>query len=250
MIGLWWGDLLTALREHCRGRPRRRRVLYSPPRCPRRRRGPGRRPAPPDFRQPAEWEASRGRVARVAEPRGPLGGRASRRPRGLHAVRGRDRRPGRIRRAARRAPERPRARRRRTGASRRRRSRASARVSSSSRSATSGCATPRPIFLVGPRTSAAAASFGFNGWGGKYVLEHDDAVSARVADGLRLPRVPLRLGPRGRLRRGGRRGHVPHDAPVPPEHEPQPGMSAQAIEAAAARRARASRRCSGWATAC
>lgn len=34
-----------------------------------------------------------------------------------------------------------------------------------------------PIFL----TAAAAAAFRFNGWGGKYVLEHDDAVAGQIA---------------------------------------------------------------------
>ena len=34
-----------------------------------------------------------------------------------------------------------------------------------------------PIFL----TPRAAAAFRFNGWGGKYVLEHDDAVSTQIA---------------------------------------------------------------------
>jgi agmatine deiminase len=34
-----------------------------------------------------------------------------------------------------------------------------------------------PIF----RTAATAAAFRFNGWGGKYVLDHDDTVAARMA---------------------------------------------------------------------
>ena len=38
-----------------------------------------------------------------------------------------------------------------------------------------------PIFVLGPG-GAAAVTFGFNGWGGKYVLEHDDGVSARIAE--------------------------------------------------------------------
>ena len=49
-----------------------------------------------------------------------------------------------------------------------------------------------PVFLVGPRHERAAASFRFNGWGGKYVLEHDDAVSERVsmASGFPAYRFP------------------------------------------------------------
>jgi agmatine deiminase len=39
-----------------------------------------------------------------------------------------------------------------------------------------------PIFVRGEGGRVAAARFGFNGWGNKYVLEHDDAVAQRVAD--------------------------------------------------------------------
>jgi agmatine deiminase len=44
-----------------------------------------------------------------------------------------------------------------------------------------------PLFLAGPGGEIASVRFGFNGWGGKYVLEHDDRVSERIADvaGLR-----------------------------------------------------------------
>jgi agmatine deiminase len=38
-----------------------------------------------------------------------------------------------------------------------------------------------PIFLRTARGALEARRFRFNGWGGKYVLEHDDAVSAHVA---------------------------------------------------------------------
>jgi len=44
-----------------------------------------------------------------------------------------------------------------------------------------------PVFLVGPGHQRAAASFRFNGWGGKYALPHDDAVSERVAVASDLP---------------------------------------------------------------
>lgn len=37
-----------------------------------------------------------------------------------------------------------------------------------------------PIFVRAEDGSVTAASFKFNGWGGKYVLPHDDRVSARV----------------------------------------------------------------------
>jgi agmatine deiminase len=38
-----------------------------------------------------------------------------------------------------------------------------------------------PLFLRGPSGAAATVRFRFNGWGGKYVLEHDDGVAERVA---------------------------------------------------------------------
>jgi agmatine deiminase len=38
-----------------------------------------------------------------------------------------------------------------------------------------------PLFLRGPRGDAATVRFRFNGWGGKYVLEHDDRVAERIA---------------------------------------------------------------------
>lgn len=38
-----------------------------------------------------------------------------------------------------------------------------------------------PIFVHGRDGATIAAQFRFNGWGGKYVLPHDDAVSASVA---------------------------------------------------------------------
>jgi agmatine deiminase len=38
-----------------------------------------------------------------------------------------------------------------------------------------------PIFLLGANGASRAACFAFNGWGGKYVLPHDDRVGARIA---------------------------------------------------------------------
>ena len=38
-----------------------------------------------------------------------------------------------------------------------------------------------PIFVTNAEGEVATARFAFNGWGGKYVLEHDDAVAGRVA---------------------------------------------------------------------
>jgi agmatine deiminase len=39
-----------------------------------------------------------------------------------------------------------------------------------------------PIFLAGPAGQSASVRFSFNGWGGKYVLAHDDAVAERIAE--------------------------------------------------------------------
>ena len=39
-----------------------------------------------------------------------------------------------------------------------------------------------PIFVRGHDRQAATVRFGFNGWGGKYVLDHDDNVAARIAE--------------------------------------------------------------------
>ncbi|MFI5198071.1 MAG: agmatine/peptidylarginine deiminase [Thermoanaerobaculia bacterium] len=49
-----------------------------------------------------------------------------------------------------------------------------------------------PVFLLGPGGMRATVSFRFNGWGGKYVLEHDDGVASRVAEaaGLKVFRFP------------------------------------------------------------
>lgn len=44
-----------------------------------------------------------------------------------------------------------------------------------------------PIFLTGPSGKPASVRFAFNGWGGKYVLDHDEAVAKAIADAARLP---------------------------------------------------------------
>ncbi|MGH7294665.1 MAG: agmatine deiminase family protein, partial [Polyangiaceae bacterium] len=54
-----------------------------------------------------------------------------------------------------------------------------------------------PLFLRGPAGEGAGATvrFGFNGWGGKYVLDHDAGVSAAIAriDGRRAFEMPFVL---------------------------------------------------------
>ena len=45
-----------------------------------------------------------------------------------------------------------------------------------------------PLFLSGPRGETATARFAFNGWGGKYVLDHDDEVAERIARRVDLDR--------------------------------------------------------------
>ena len=49
-----------------------------------------------------------------------------------------------------------------------------------------------PIFLRDEAGAVATARFGFNGWGNKYVLPHDDEVAARIAD---LAGHPKRVHP-------------------------------------------------------
>jgi agmatine deiminase len=48
-----------------------------------------------------------------------------------------------------------------------------------------------PVFLTGDGGARASVSFTFNGWGGKYVLPHDDGVSSRVAEAAGLPAFRL-----------------------------------------------------------
>jgi agmatine deiminase len=49
-----------------------------------------------------------------------------------------------------------------------------------------------PVFLAGPGSVRATVSFTFNGWGGKYVLPHDDGVASAIAaaSGLKAFRFP------------------------------------------------------------
>jgi agmatine deiminase len=46
-----------------------------------------------------------------------------------------------------------------------------------------------PIFLLDGRGVRASVRFAFNGWGGKYVLEHDDGVAERIASTLAAERA-------------------------------------------------------------
>jgi len=46
-----------------------------------------------------------------------------------------------------------------------------------------------PIFAHDEAGRVVAHCFRFNGWGGKYVLEHDDQVALRVAEAADVPRV-------------------------------------------------------------
>jgi agmatine deiminase len=52
-----------------------------------------------------------------------------------------------------------------------------------------------PLFLVGSEGEVASVRFFFNGWGGKYVLDHDDRVAEGIAtlQGARAFKMPLVL---------------------------------------------------------
>ena len=45
-----------------------------------------------------------------------------------------------------------------------------------------------PVFAYGGEPLPTAVCFRYNGWGGKYLMEHDDGVAAAVAERLGLPR--------------------------------------------------------------
>jgi agmatine deiminase len=44
-----------------------------------------------------------------------------------------------------------------------------------------------PIFVTDTSGALATVRFGFNGWGGKYILAHDDGVAARIAELCGIP---------------------------------------------------------------
>jgi len=71
-----------------------------------------------------------------------------------------------------------------------------------------------PVFVCGAASELASVRFAFNGWGGKYVLEHDDQVAQAIA--------AIVVSARGRSGGSGRRRQRAHDAPVPAERQPQP----------------------------
>ena len=80
-----------------------------------------------------------------------------------------------------------------------------------------------PIFAAA-RRRLQAAGFRFNGWGGKYELEHDDTVAEQIAAASGAPLIAPRLHPGGRRARPRRRGHGADHRPVPAEPQPQPRL--------------------------
>ncbi len=84
-----------------------------------------------------------------------------------------------------------------------------------------------PLFL----RDKQAVRFGFNGWGSKYVLDHDDQVSAKIASasGIATKAVPWILEG-GSIEVDGQ-VHLSHHRAVPARHKNRnPGMTRQQIE--------------------
>jgi agmatine deiminase len=82
-----------------------------------------------------------------------------------------------------------------------------------------------PIFAAGP-TGPQAQGFRFNGWGGKYALEHDDTVAAQIARASGAP-----LAEHAFILEGGA---VDHDGQCVLNANRNPGWTEEVAEAALA----------------
>ena len=81
-----------------------------------------------------------------------------------------------------------------------------------------------PIFVEAGEARFRAEAFRFNGWGGKYELQGDEAVAEQIAAASACAAGPARLHPRGRRARPRRLRHRADHSSVPAQSQPQSGL--------------------------
>ena len=106
-----------------------------------------------------------------------------------------------------------------------------------------------PIFFKRGDARGAPA-FRFNGWGGKYELEHDDTVADQIAAAAGAPLADHDFVLEGGALDHDGEGTVLTTAPVPAQPQPQPRLDRGRGRGGPGRGAGRAGRCCGWATAC